>query len=87
VGIFTIHHPQEKKRKKREAPSLHDATSHWLNGNSIPEIGCHYCWPGLIALHKNTLPIDQSATILDHYDNLHPKYSGKTNSLLQLDML
>jgi hypothetical protein len=69
VGIFTIHHPQEKKQKKREAPSLHDATSHWLNGNSIPEIGCHYCWPGLIALlHKNTLPIYQPATILHHHD-------------------
>jgi hypothetical protein len=27
-----------------------------LHGNSIPNIGCHYFWPGLIALSKNTLP-------------------------------
>jgi len=27
---------------KREAPSLHDLTSHWLHGNSIPKIGSHY---------------------------------------------
>jgi len=24
----------------------------------MPIIGCHYFWPGLIALPKNTLPID-----------------------------
>jgi hypothetical protein len=42
---------------KKEAPSLHDTTSHCLNGNSIPKIGCHYFWPGLVALPKNTLPI------------------------------
>jgi hypothetical protein len=30
-------------------------TSDWLHGNSIPTIGCHYFWPGLlIALPKNT---------------------------------
>jgi hypothetical protein len=46
-------HPQEK----REDPSLHDATSHWLNGNSTPKFVWHYFWPGLIALPKNTLPI------------------------------
>jgi hypothetical protein len=28
-----------------------------LIGNSIPKIGCHYFWPELIALPKNTLPI------------------------------
>ncbi len=28
----------------------------WLHGNSIPLIGCHYFWPGLIALPNNTLP-------------------------------
>jgi hypothetical protein len=32
-------------------------TSHWLHGNSIPKIGCHYFWPGLISLPKNTLPV------------------------------
>jgi len=32
-------------------------SSHWLHGNSIPKIGCHYFWSGLIALPKNTLPI------------------------------
>jgi hypothetical protein len=36
---------------------IHDLTSHWLHENSIPKIGCHYFWPGLIALPKNTLPI------------------------------
>jgi len=34
-------------KKKREAPSLHDLTSHWLHGNFIPKIGCHYFWPRL----------------------------------------
>jgi len=24
-------------------------TSHWLHGNTIPKIGCHHFWPGLIA--------------------------------------
>jgi len=24
------------------------------------EIGCHYFWPGLIALPKNTLPIEEA---------------------------
>jgi hypothetical protein len=43
-------HPQEK----REDPSVQ--TSHWLHGNSIPK-DRHYFWPGLIALPKNTLPI------------------------------
>ncbi len=36
-------------------PSLHDTTFHWLHGNSIPKIGCHYFWPRLVALPKNTL--------------------------------
>jgi hypothetical protein len=44
------------QERKREAPSLHDATSYWLHANSIPKIGCHYFWPGLIGLPKNTLP-------------------------------
>jgi len=50
-------------RKKRGAPSLHDATSHWLNGNSIPKFGCHNFWPRLIALPKNTLPIQFTSPI------------------------
>jgi hypothetical protein len=37
-------------KKRREAPSLHNVTSHWLHRNCIPEIGCHYLWPRLIAL-------------------------------------
>jgi len=40
-------------REKREA---HDAASGWLHENSKPKIGCHYFWPGLIVLPKNTLP-------------------------------
>jgi hypothetical protein len=49
-----------KKRKKRLAPSLHGMTSYWLHENSIPNIGCDYFWPGLIALPKNTPPIMKS---------------------------
>jgi hypothetical protein len=26
-------------KREREAPSLNDVTSHWLNGNPIPKIG------------------------------------------------
>jgi len=46
-------------KKKREDPSLHDSTSHWMHGNSIPKIACHYFWPGLVTvvLPKNTPPI------------------------------
>jgi hypothetical protein len=47
--------PSPPSTKKGEAPSLHDSTSHWLHGNSIPKIGGHYFWAGLIALPKNTL--------------------------------
>jgi hypothetical protein len=43
------------KKRRRETPSLHDSISHWLHGNSIPKIGGHYFWHGLIALPKNTL--------------------------------
>jgi hypothetical protein len=44
-------------KKTREGPFTPlPATSHSLHGNSIPNIGCHYFWPGLIALPKNTLP-------------------------------
>jgi len=47
----------KKKKEKGRQPSLHDTTPHWLHGNSIPSFGCHYFWPGLLALPKNTLPI------------------------------
>jgi hypothetical protein len=45
-------HPQQKKRRH-----LHSMTQllFWLHGNSIPKIGCHYFWLGLIALPRNTL--------------------------------
>ncbi len=34
-------------------------TSHWLHGNSILKIGCHYIWPGLIAFPRTPyLPIE-----------------------------
>jgi hypothetical protein len=33
--------------KKGGPPSLHNTTFHWLHGNSIPKIGCHYFWPRL----------------------------------------
>jgi hypothetical protein len=42
-------------KKKKEATSLHEMTSHWLHGNCIPKIGRHYFWPGLTALPENTL--------------------------------
>jgi len=59
--IFFTH-----KKRKVEALSLHDMTSHWLHGNSIPKIGCHYFWPGLRALPKNTLP-----SILTQLEGVH----------------
>ncbi len=31
----------------------HDTTFHWLHGNYFPKNGCHYFWPGLVALPKN----------------------------------
>ncbi len=67
-GKWTLHSPHQTqlgKKKTPSPPSAHpqenkgrtrQATSHWLHGNSIPNIGCHYFWPGLIALSKNTLP-------------------------------
>jgi hypothetical protein len=61
-------HPQEQKS---EAPSLHGATSHWLHENYIPKIGCHYFWPGLIALTKNTLT---NPTICDPAISLGQKW-------------
>ncbi len=27
-------------------------TSHWLHGNSIFKIGCHFIWPGVIAFPR-----------------------------------
>jgi hypothetical protein len=63
---WTVHSPHQTQllnpcppptRKKGDAPPLHDATSHWLHGCSIPSIGCHYFWPELIALPFNTAPM------------------------------
>jgi hypothetical protein len=51
----TAPHHTAPTTKKGEAPPLHDSTSHWLHGNSIPKIGGRYFWPGLIALPKNIL--------------------------------
>jgi hypothetical protein len=58
---WTVQSPRQKqnltplhRQEKREDPSVQ--TSHWLHGNSIPK-DRHYFWPGLIALPKNTLPI------------------------------
>ncbi len=31
--------PPKTHKKKWEAPSLHDTTSHWLHGKSVPKIG------------------------------------------------
>jgi hypothetical protein len=51
--------PSNPQEKKEDPSSLHDRTSHWLHGNSIPKFGWHYFWPALIALPKNTLPIGE----------------------------
>jgi hypothetical protein len=40
MTFFLQAYIQEKKEK--EDSSLREATSHWLHGNSIPNIGCHY---------------------------------------------
>jgi hypothetical protein len=53
LGILHFHPAPPYSRR----PSLDDPTSHWLHGNSIPKIGWHCFWPGLIALPKNTVPI------------------------------
>jgi hypothetical protein len=44
-------------KKNGEAPYLHYVTSHWLHGNFILKIKCHYFWPKLITYPKNTLLI------------------------------
>jgi hypothetical protein len=71
---WTIHSPHLKiknhpsphtHKRKREALSLHDTTSHWLQRNFISKIRCHYFWPGLIALPKNTLPIQSFWKIVE----------------------
>jgi len=38
--VFALNSPTTlpSQKKGREAPSLHDTTSHWLHGNSIPKI-------------------------------------------------
>jgi hypothetical protein len=50
ISLGAITKPTRKI--KREDPSSldDDTTSHWLHGNSIPKIGCHYFWPGGITL-------------------------------------
>jgi hypothetical protein len=36
------------------ALSINEATSRWLHRNSIPNIGCHYFRPEVLALPRNT---------------------------------
>jgi hypothetical protein len=61
---WTVHSPHQTQlqkknlaplthKKRTEAPSLHNVTSHWLHRICIPKIGCHYFWPRLIALLIN----------------------------------
>jgi len=45
--------PPTPKRIKREAPSLHEVTSDWSHGNSIPKIGCNYFWPTYLWYHSS----------------------------------
>lgn len=49
--------PTHKIKREAPAPSIDDMSSHWLHGNSFPKISCHYFWPGLISLPKNTLTV------------------------------
>jgi len=63
-GSHTPQEPTKKKQKKKGRP-LHSrtCTSHWLHGNSITKIGCHYfvaCTN--IALPKNMKPIQNMTT-------------------------
>lgn len=52
-GCFTTH-----KKRKREAPSPHDTTSHWFCMEILfLKLAATIFWPGLIALPLNTLPI------------------------------
>jgi hypothetical protein len=46
--------PPPKEEEDRTLPSI-TQLSHWLHANWIPKISCHYFWPGLTALPKNTL--------------------------------
>jgi len=49
------HSPFTHKKKKGGPFTPRYMTSHWLQGNYIPKIGCHYSWSRLKALPKNSL--------------------------------
>jgi hypothetical protein len=61
----TPFHPPTHQKNKMEAPPLDDVPCHWLHGNSIHKIGCHYILLGLIALFKNTLLIETKSKKFD----------------------
>ncbi len=48
------------------------------HGNSIPQIGYHYFWHGLLALRKNTLPIE-------HYTLLNARYCIDRKAYIKLE--
>jgi hypothetical protein len=54
--LFAWAHRPPPPRKKKGGPFI-PCASHWLHGNYIPKIGCHYFWPRLIALPKDSFPI------------------------------
>jgi hypothetical protein len=50
IGSLLAQHgrgDRERVREKKNVCSFFHLVSHWLHGNSIPKIGCHYFWPGL----------------------------------------
>jgi hypothetical protein len=48
----------KERRKERKKERLY--------GNYILKIGCHYFWPGLVTLPKNTSPNKLRVLILFH---------------------
>ncbi len=62
---WIVHSPHQTQLENAPTPKRRKGGSYtpWCNfslvaWNSILKIGCHYFWPRLIALHKNTLTIE-----------------------------
>jgi hypothetical protein len=60
--------PPNFKMKKASHLECMLGPPHWLHEISLPRRVCHYFWPGLIPLAKNTLPI-VPIDILNHRHN------------------
>jgi hypothetical protein len=56
VYKYCVYFIKEKRKKEKKGPfTPWPNFSLVVHGNYILNIGCHYIWPGLIALPKNTL--------------------------------